>query len=100
MALALFYYDEAILDIRDAKKWYSEQQKGLEKRFAEDVKQCINRLQKDPLHYEIRYRGVRLTHCATFPYSIHFYIDEPAKRLVIVAIVHQHRRPEFAKRRK
>lgn len=99
MAWGLFYFDEALLDIRDAKEWYFKQQKGLEKRFAEDVKQCIYRVQKDPLRYEVKYKGVRLAHCATFPYSIHFYIDEPAKRLVIIAIVHQHRHPEFAKGR-
>jgi plasmid stabilization system protein ParE len=99
MVWRLAYYDEVILDIRDAKKWYFEQQKGLEKRFAEDVKKCISRIQKNPLHYEIRYRQVRLAHCAIFPYAIHFYIDQLSNQLVIIAIVHQHRHPEFAKRR-
>ncbi len=100
MTWKLFYFDEALLDIREAKKWYFQQQKGLEKRFAEDVKQCIGHLHKNPLHYEVRYQSIRLAHCSTFPYSIHFYIDEPAKRLVIIAIIHQHRHPELAKNRK
>jgi plasmid stabilization system protein ParE len=99
MAWKLAYYDEARLDVREAKKWYYDQQKGLEKRFAADVKECIGRLQKNPLHYEVRYRNVRIAYCTVFPYAIHFYIDEPAKQLVIIAIVHQHRHPSTAKKR-
>jgi hypothetical protein len=100
MAWKLFYYDEVLLDVRDAKKWYKEQQEGLEKRFAKDVKECISRLQKDPFHYEIRYKQVRLAHCAVFPFSIHFYINDADKQLVIIAIVHQHRHPDIAQDRK
>jgi plasmid stabilization system protein ParE len=99
MAWKLAYYDEARLDVRNAKKWYHKQQKGLEKRFADDVKLCIKRLQKNPLHYEVRYRHVRIAYCEIFPYAIHFYIDEAAKQLVIIAIVHQHRHPSITKKR-
>ncbi|MEO8886738.1 MAG: type II toxin-antitoxin system RelE/ParE family toxin [Mucilaginibacter sp.] len=99
MTWELFYFDEALLDIRDAKKWYFQQQKGLEKRFADDIKRSLSHIQKDPLHYEVRYKSVRLAHCNTFPYSIHFYIDEPTNRVVIIAIIHQHRHPEYTKER-
>jgi hypothetical protein len=99
MAWKLTYYKAVLLDISDAKKWYFKQQKGLEKRFSEDVKECINRLQKNPLHYETRYKQVRQAHCTIFPYTIHFYIDEPAMQLIIIAIVHQHRNPDLAKSR-
>jgi plasmid stabilization system protein ParE len=99
MAWKLAYYEEVRLDIRVSKKWYRDQQQGLEKRFADDVKQCIARLQKHPLHYEVRYRNARIAYCEIFPFGIHFYIDEPAKQLVIIAIVHQHRDPEFSKKR-
>ncbi|HEY2582096.1 MAG TPA: type II toxin-antitoxin system RelE/ParE family toxin [Mucilaginibacter sp.] len=99
MTWKLTYYDEVAFDVRDAKKWYFKQQKGLEKQFAEDVKKCLNRLQKDPLHYEVRYRQVRIAYCTIFPYAIHFYTDEPAEQIVIIAIVHQHRNPAVAKNR-
>jgi hypothetical protein len=38
MAYKLFYLQEAKQDVREAKRWYRSQQKGLEKLFAEDVK--------------------------------------------------------------
>ncbi len=100
MSWKLLYYDEVLSDVRDAKKWYAEQQEGLEKRFAKDIKDCINRLKKDPFHYEIRYKQVRLAHCTVFPYSIHFYIQNTTRQIVIIGIVHQHRHPNIAKTRK
>ena len=50
MAWKLYYYDEVVQDIREAKKWYREQQKGLDSRFTEDIRISINRLQKNPLN--------------------------------------------------
>lgn len=95
----LVYFDEVFFDLKKAKSWYYRQQKGLEKRFSKDIKRCIERLSNNPSHFEIRYKAVRLVHCDTFPYSVHFYIDEAKKQLVIVAIVHQHRNPEIAQNR-
>jgi len=99
MAWKLAYYDTVKLDVREAKDWYYKQQKGLEKRFADDVKNCISRLQKNPYHYEIKYKKARTALCTVFPYAIHFYIDEAAQQLVIIAIVHQHRDPKVARER-
>lgn len=99
MAWKLYYYDEVVQDVREAKKWYREQQKGLDSRFAKDVKASINRLQKNPLNYEIKYKNIRIVYCDIFPYAIHFYMNEVEKQLVIVAIIHQHRDPEYPKTR-
>ena len=95
MIWKLVYYDTVKLDVRDAKDWYFRQQKDLEKRFADDVKNCINRLQKNPYYYEVKYKNVRTALCTTFPYAVHFYIDETIKQLVIIGIIHQHRNPKI-----
>ena len=99
MTWKLTYYDEVKHDVRDAKNWYFKQQPGFEKRFAEDVKQTLERLKKNPLHYEIKYRNVRSALCHVFPYAIHFYINETGGELVIIAIIHQHRDPDFSQMR-
>jgi hypothetical protein len=83
MAWKLTYYDEVRLDVRDAKDWYYKRQKGLEKRFAKDVKDCIGRLKENPYHYEIKYKKVRTALCSVFPYAVHFYINESSGQLVI-----------------
>ena len=48
MPYSLAYYREAKKDISEAKLWYYNQQKGLEKRFAGDVKNAIIRLRANP----------------------------------------------------
>jgi hypothetical protein len=99
MAWKLYYYDEVIIDVREAKEWYRKQQEFLDKRFAEDIKITINRLQKNPLNYEVKYRNVRVACCDVFPYSVHFYINDSENKLVIIAIAHQHRDPDHSSKR-
>lgn len=52
-----------------------------------------------PASYAIRYKNVRIAHPNTFPYSIHYYIDDTAHCVVIIAIIHDHRDPDTAKER-
>lgn len=95
----LFYYDEVKIDIKEAKQWYNNKQKGLEKRFAKNIKSAIVRLQKNPLVYETRYKNVRIVYPDVFPYSIHFYLNEQSRKIVIIAILHQSRNPEYSQGR-
>jgi hypothetical protein len=99
MPYKIVYFDEVKLDIKEAKDWYRFQVKGLEKRFALDIKTAILRLKDRPEVHAIRYRNIRIAHPDVFPYSIHFYIDEPAQTIVITAIVHNSRDPLFSKAR-
>jgi plasmid stabilization system protein ParE len=91
--MTLHYLDIVELDVREAKNWYKHQRSGLEKEFAKEVKRSILKLQKNPLGYEVKYRNVRTAFTEIFPYAIHFYIDQPHKQIVIIAIIHQSRNP-------
>ena len=95
MAFSLSYYDVVKTDIIEAKDWYKNQRAGLEKIFALEVKNCIYRLQKNPLNYEIKYKNVRTAFTAIFSYAIHFYIDEHKQQIVIIAVIHQSRNPDL-----
>lgn len=90
----LTYFDEARLDVKEAKAWYKKQQKGLEKRFAAAIKAAVKQLAKMPMANAVRYNNVRIAHPKTFPYAIHYYIDTAAGYIVIVAIVHAARNPD------
>ena len=96
MALSLHYYDVVKTDLIEAKDWYKNQKPGLEKNLANEVKNCIHRIQKDPLIYEIKYRNVRTAFTAIFPYAMHFYLDEIKRQIVIIAIIHQSRNPALS----
>ena len=99
MSYSLSYYYESKEDVRKAKAWYYKQHPGLEKRFAEAVKIAILKLQQNPFVYTVRYKNIRIAHSKTFPYGIHFYIDDSNKQIVIIAIIHNKRHPDTAKDR-
>lgn len=99
MPYKVVYFDEVKLDIKEAKEWYRLQVKGLEKRFAKDIKTAILRIKDRPSVHAIRYKNIRIAHPDVFPYAIHFYIDEPADQIVITAIVHNHRSPRYPQQR-
>lgn len=49
--------------------------------------------------HTVRYKDVRIAHLDKFPYSIHFYIDEPDQKIIIIAILHNRRNPAIAYKR-
>jgi plasmid stabilization system protein ParE len=96
MAFSLHYYDVVKTDLKEAKDWYRKQKPGLEKKFAVEVKNCLHRLQKNPLNYEVKYKNVRTAFTAIFPFAIHFFIDETKQEIIIIAIIHQKRDPNLS----
>ena len=48
-----FYLDEVENDIAEAKRWYAEQQAGLDVRFAAAVKETITIIVKMPSSYAV-----------------------------------------------
>ncbi|KQR72642.1 type II toxin-antitoxin system RelE/ParE family toxin [Pedobacter sp. Leaf176] len=91
MDYGLYFLDEVKSDIREAKDLYKTQKPGLEKRFAQEIKKSILKLQNHPKSYEIRYKNIRSVFTEVFPYAIHFFIDDKLKQVVIIAILHQSR---------
>jgi len=86
-----FYLDEVENDITEAKRWYVEQQAGLDVRFAAAVKETITNIVKMPSSYSLRYKNVRIAHTKVFPYNVHFYVDEEKAQVVIIGIIHNKR---------
>jgi plasmid stabilization system protein ParE len=73
-------------DIREAATWYNERQPGLGKKFIEHVRKAVLYIRQNPKSVAVRYDGTRTALLDTFPYLVHFSIDEN-KRLVIVSAV-------------
>ena len=87
----VLYLDEVENDIAIAKKWYAEQQNGLDVRFVTAVKETLSSILKMPSAYSVRYRNIRIAHTKVFPYNVHFYIDETKAQVVIIGIIHNKR---------
>jgi plasmid stabilization system protein ParE len=81
----------AKLDIREAAKWYNEQQPGLGLRFTAYVRNKINSIAANPLVYSVKYANIRAVVLDVFPYMVHFEVD--GNIITILAVLHTSRKP-------
>jgi len=84
-------------DVRESAFWYESRLKGLGKRFTAEIRTKIHSLRINPHLAGIRYANVRTAVLITFPYMIHYITDEGSKTIVIVAVLHTSRNPDFRK---
>lgn len=75
-------------DVIQARKWYKQINAELPKRFREGVSNVLVNLKIRPHVHAIRYRYVRIAAMPVFPYSIHYFIDEEAGRVVVIGVHH------------
>lgn len=81
----------------EAAVFYEDQAQGLGIEFLDDVQSTIDRLRENPLLGHIVKDDLRRSLLSKFPYSI-IYVIEPDD-LLVIALAHQRRRPEFWKER-
>jgi hypothetical protein len=74
-------------DIYKGVDYYNKQVDGLGKRFANEIKNTVKTLKKNPF-FQIKYDNVRCLPLANFPYMIHYTINESLKLVEIFAIIH------------
>jgi plasmid stabilization system protein ParE len=89
----IIFSKDALADIKEAKEWYNQQQKGLGKRLVADVKTVVNDIKLNPFYASIKYQNIRTASCKTFPYAVHYELNESLKLIYIVAIFHFSRKP-------
>lgn len=92
-------YDVIILqpakfDISEAAIWYNSKQKGLGRRFLNEVRNKVIFIRENPLATEIRYDETRCAVLKVFPFMIHYIIDEENKTIVVAAVFHTSLNPE------
>ncbi len=89
---------EVQLDIQDAVAWYNSQQKGLGRKFYNEVKKHLKHLKINP-YFQIRYENVRCLPIRKFPYMIHFTVNELDKIIKVHAVTGTSRDPNIWKQR-
>ncbi len=94
----IFFHPEAEIEMFDAASWYEAQQVNLGKRFLTSVQDAINRLNLQPAQYPLVEKDVRRCLTKTFPFGVLFQIKRT--HIIIVAIMHLHRDPNYWKNRK
>ena len=85
--------EKARLDIQEAANYYEKQSKGLGRRFVNQIAETSSILKLKP-HFQIKYDNVRCLKVRSFPYTLHFTIDEADGIVIIHAIIHSASDPE------
>jgi plasmid stabilization system protein ParE len=89
----------AKLDIAEAASWYNSKQKGLGKRFTNEVRSKVLFIRENPKSSAVRYDDTRCAVLDIFPFMIHYTIDDANKTIIIAAIFHTSLNPERWKKR-
>ena len=87
-------------DLSDASKWYEKQQKGLGRRFLNEIKEAFEVICINPECYQIRYDDCRIYFTKIFPFSIHYQYIGDKHEILIKAVFHTARNPQIWKQRK
>ena len=80
-------------ELDDACHYYNRELEGLGNRFREDIRQSVKRIAQHPQAWSIERGEIRKYVLHRFPYKILYSIE--TNHLFIIAVAHQHRRPDY-----
>jgi plasmid stabilization system protein ParE len=89
MSYKIIIINEAKIDFKESINWYKDINTKLAIRFIASFKESLSKIKNDPFHFQIRYDDVRICMLTTFPYLIHFTVNE--NTIIIKAIFHSSR---------
>ena len=87
------FLEAAEIELDEAFKWYEAQQKNLGMQFLTEFDAAIRRISAYPKSYALLENGVRRCLIKRFPYGVLYGID--ADTIVIIAVAHLHRKPNY-----
>ena len=76
----------ALQDIQEAIDWYELQKEGLGERFYNYLEKSLKQLELNP-YFQIRYSGIRCLSLLTFPFMIHYTIDQTNSIVIVRAVL-------------
>jgi plasmid stabilization system protein ParE len=103
VSLPVIYHRLAGRDLVAARRWYEEQDRGLGDRFVGAVQQTVEQIARWPNAATPAARNPegdvveRIVPTPGFPFTIRYRVRDG--HLLVVAIYHQHRQPDFGSRR-
>ena len=86
-------------DIREAMEWYKNQNINLPEKFLEKIDESLVKIQKNPQHYQKRYKEIRQAIVDRFPYTIYYFIEEELKLIVVIGVLAQKQNFDRIKKR-
>jgi plasmid stabilization system protein ParE len=79
------------LDIEDAFDWYESERIGLGIEFLDELRAVYDRIEANPLKYQVLKFDVRRALTQRFPFAVYFLIE--GDQVIILAVLHAARDP-------
>lgn len=79
----------------DAIAYYESEQRGLGELFRRELLRSISRVAEFPAAYQKFSEGTRRCLIAKFPYGIIYHHIPDGSEILVVAIAHLHRHPDY-----
>ena len=89
----VFFLELAEQEFYDSQDYYEEQQTNLGERFEKEIHSTLNRIQKFPNMYVKIRKDVRKCVVNKFPFNLLYSVEED--HILIIAIAHHHRKPDY-----
>jgi plasmid stabilization system protein ParE len=99
MRYKVLLIEEARIDIKESRKYYKSIYRKLGKRFTADLNQTILKISSNPLIFGFRFEEFRTANLNIFPYQVHYIIEEDNFSVIIFAVLHAYRDPDFIESR-
>ncbi len=93
------YVSGAWRDYEEALMWHQRQNTGRGFDLSEEIEAAIERICSDPTSWEAIERNCRRIPVRRFPYSIIFRVRPSNQGILIVAVMHASRDPDYWKSR-
>lgn len=87
------FLSPALTEMAEAAMFYDAQVRGLGDAFLDTIGRAVEDIQQHPLRWPVIAKGVRRRLVGRFPYGVLY--REAATEIVIVAVMHLHRRPDY-----
>lgn len=76
-------------DIIRIKKWYNTQRPGLGNEFTSELDGSINLINKNPLHFQVRFKELRVIILNKFPYLVYYLYENDIIHIIAVLAAKQ-----------
>ncbi|BFM14639.1 hypothetical protein R50073_08220 [Maricurvus nonylphenolicus] len=85
----------AEIELDEAIQYYEQEQPGLGMRFKTEVQRSLFRIIEFPTAYQALSNNSRRCLIAKFPYSVIYQYQKSKNRILVVAVAHLHRKPDY-----
>ncbi|MGH9800218.1 MAG: type II toxin-antitoxin system RelE/ParE family toxin [Blastocatellia bacterium] len=91
--IACEFHPAAKQEFEDAAAYYDSCGLGLGDKFVTAIKETINRIEKFPGVWPLLSNATRRCRTPRFPYGVVYQVEP--QRILILAVMHLHRRPGY-----